>query len=129
MNIAICVQSAPAASPAATSALRFARAALAGGHTIDRVFFFHDGVLTANRLEVPPEDEPSPLAGWVQLSAAHDFELAVCVAAAQKRGIVDEDARARYELPAASLHPAFVAVGLGQLVDAVNRSDRLVTFA
>ena len=47
---AIAVHGAPYGSQAADSALRFARAALAAGHRIERVFFYHDGVYTASAL-------------------------------------------------------------------------------
>ena len=129
MNLAIAVHGAPYASQAAATALRFARAAVAAGHRVPRVFFYHDGVHTASALAVPPQDEPSPLAGWVTLSRDHGTELAICIAAALKRGLVNAEERDRYELPAANVHPAFAVVGLGQLIEAIGSSDRFVTFA
>jgi tRNA 2-thiouridine synthesizing protein D len=109
--------------------LRFARAALAAGHSIHRVFFYHDGVHAASALAVPPQDEPSPQPGWVELAEAHEIELAVCIAAALKRGLVNEEECRRYELPGSNLHPAFAIVGLGQLLEAIATTDRFVTFA
>ncbi len=129
MKIGIAVHGAPYSSQASATALRFARAALAAGHTLPRVFFYHDGVHAASALTVPPQDEPSPQPGWAELAQNHGVELAVCIAAALKRGIVNDEERERYELAAASLHPAFTIVGLGQLVDAVCATDRFVTFA
>ena len=129
MRLAIAVHGAPYSSQAARSALRFARAAIAADHTIHRVFFYHDGVHSASLLNVPPQDEPSPQAGWRELAEAHQVELAVCIAASLKRGIVDADEAARYELPGSNVHPAFVIVGLGQLIEAIGSSDRFVTFA
>jgi tRNA 2-thiouridine synthesizing protein D len=129
MIISLNVHGAPFASQASGTALRFARAAVAAGHRIHRVFFYHDGVLTANRLTVPPQDEPSTQPGWVELAETHGFELAVCIATALKRGVVDANERDRYALHADNLHPAFTIVGLGQLIEAIQASDRLVTFA
>ncbi len=129
MKIGIAVHGAPYSTQASSTALRFARAALEAGHTLPRVFFYHDGVHAASALTVPPQDEPSPQPGWVELARSHGVELAVCIAAALKRGIVNDEERQRYELTAANLHPAFTIVGLGQLVDAICATDRFVTFA
>ena len=129
MIVAIAVHGAPYGSQAADSALRFARAALAAGHRIERVFFYHDGVHAASALAVPPQDEPSPRDGWIELADQHGVELAVCIAAALKRGIVNAEEARRYELPGASAAEPFTIVGLGQLLDAVAGSDRFVTFA
>lgn len=126
---AIAVHGAPYGSQAADSALRFARAALAAGHRIERVFFYHDGVYTASALAVPPQDEPSPRDDWVALAREHDLELAVCIAAALKRGVVNAEEAERYELAGASAGPPFAIVGLGQLLDAVAGADRFITFA
>ena len=128
MNFAISVHGAPYASESALSAHRFAAAALAAGHNITRVFFYHDGVRTADGLAVSPQGEDSVHRLWVSLHEQHGVELAVCIAAALKRGIVSEDERARYEMAAASVHPAFEIVGLGQLIDALMQADRAITF-
>lgn len=129
MNIAIAVHGAPYSSQAALSALRFCRAAVAAGHRVPRVFFYHDGVHAASALSVPPQDEASPLSAWVELAESAGIELAVCIAAALKRGIVDADEQRRYELTGISAHPAFSIVGLGQLIEAIGSSDRFLTFA
>jgi tRNA 2-thiouridine synthesizing protein D len=129
MVFSLIIQGAPYSSQASGTALRFCQSALAAGHRIHRVFFYHDAVLTANALSVAPQDEPSPQPGWVDLAAAYDIELAVCVATGLKRGVVDAGERDRYGLSAANLHPAFVIVGLGQLIEAIESCDRMITFA
>jgi len=129
MIFAIAVHGAPYASQAADSALRFARAALAAGHSIHRVFFYHDGVHTASALTVPPQDEPSPQSGWIELAGEHDIELAVCIAAALKRGLVNREEADRYDLQGDNAAESFTIVGLGQLIDAIGSADRFVTFA
>ena len=128
MNFAISVHGSAYASQSALSACRFAEAALAAGHNITRVFFYHEGVRTADALAVSPQDEDSVHERWVALHETHGVELAVCIAAALKRGILNDDERARYEKTAASLHPAFEIVGLGQLTDALIQADRSITF-
>jgi tRNA 2-thiouridine synthesizing protein D len=128
MNIAISVHGPPYAAESALSACRFAEAAVAAGHRIVRVFFYHEGVRTADALSVTPQDEDSVLAQWVALHEKHGVELAVCIAAALKRGILNDDERERYDIVAASIHPAFEIVGLGQLIDALIEADRSITF-
>jgi tRNA 2-thiouridine synthesizing protein D len=129
MKLAIAIHGAPYSSQAAATALRFARAAVAAGHSVHRVFFYHDGVHAASAIAVPPQDEPSPMDGWIELAEQHGAELAVCIAAALKRGVVDADEARRYELPGRNVHPAFAIVGLGQLLEAIGSTDRFVTFA
>ena len=129
MIISIAVHGAPQSSQASRSALRFAEFALARGHEIHRVFFYHDGVLAAGCLGVAPQDEEDVHAGWVALAESRGLELAVCIAASLKRGMLNEEERARYGLPAAAAHPRFAVVGLGQLIDAIAASDRFLAFA
>ena len=129
MVISIVVHGAPQSSQAPRSALRFAECALARGHQIHRVFFYHDGVLAAGGLGVVPQDEEDVHAGWAALGKAQGVELAVCIAASLKRGMLNEEERARYGLPAAAVHSSFAVVGLGQLIDAIAASDRFLTFA
>ena len=94
-----------------------------------RVFFYHDGVNVANGSIVAPQEEHDLGSDWVDLAAQGRFELAVCIAAALKRGVVNETERKRYDLPSATLREGFEIVGLGQLVDAALEADRVVTFA
>ncbi|SFX04424.1 sulfurtransferase complex subunit TusD [Marinospirillum alkaliphilum] len=120
---------APYTSQAPLSALRFARAALAAGHQIQRVFFYQDGVLLANALTCPPQDETHLTREWQQLAANHQLELLVCVAAALRRGILDQKEAARHGLAHHNLAEGFTLAGLGQLVDGMSSTDRLMTFS
>lgn len=119
----------PYASSAPLSALRFAKAALAAGHTIQRVFFYQEGVMLANALSCPPQDEINLTKEWQTLAAAHQLELTVCVAAALKRGILDAKEAARFGLAHHNLAKGFTLTGLGQLVDGMANADRTVTFS
>src|SRR5512142_2899413 len=95
----------------------FCRAATNAGHAIDRVFFYHDGVNNATRYTEPPQDDRNVVVRWAKLAEEHGVDLVVCVAAALRRGIVDD-----------VLSKGFRISGLGQLVESAIRSDRLVTF-
>ena len=128
MIFAISVHGAPFSSSAALTAYRFAEAALDAGHEIPRVFFYHDAVRTGDNLSVPPQEEDSVIDRWTALSEKYSVELVVCIAASLKRGVINDEARDRYEKPAANLHPAFTIVGLGQLIDVIASADRFISF-
>lgn len=112
----------------ASSAWRFAQALLAAGHCISRVFFYCEGVLNANQLTSPANDEFDLVRAWVALARQHNVELSVCVAAALRRGVADEQEATQLQLPAANLQPGFTLSGLGALAEAALSCDRLVQF-
>lgn len=128
MKFAVVVHSAPNSSQGCLSALKFTEALLNEGHEILRVFFYHDGVYTANKLIAAPQDEPDVAAMWQSLAESNDLELVACISSCLRRGIVDETEASRYEKKANNLRDGFTISGLGQLIDAVLSSDRLVTF-
>jgi tRNA 2-thiouridine synthesizing protein D len=129
MNISIAVHGDAATSESPSLALRFARAAIAKGHRIHRVFFYHAGVALANSLVVQPQGETDVADAWAAFAREHDIELAVCVAAALRRGVLSDEDAERYARIASNVKPPFRIVGLGQWVDAIVESDRVVTFA
>ena len=128
MIFSLAIYAAPYSSQASDSAYRFAMAALASGHQIYRVFFYHDAVHNASALITPPQDEIHFSNSWQQASKAHNIDLVVCIAAALKRGLLNEQEAERNEKPAFNLADGFEISGLGQLVDAAVISDRLITF-
>jgi tRNA 2-thiouridine synthesizing protein D len=117
MKIGILINEGPYTHEASDSAYLFARAALEKGHEIQRVFFYHDGVNNSTRLTEPPQDDRHIVNRWSKLAQDHGIDLVVCVAAALRRGIKDEN-----------LAPGFRISGLGQLIESGIKSDRLVTF-
>ncbi|WP_029711889.1 sulfurtransferase complex subunit TusD [Serratia fonticola] len=112
----------------ASSAWQFAQALLAAGHRITSVFFYREGVLNANQLSSPANDEFDLVRAWVDLAQRHSVELNVCVAAALRRGVADEQEAAQLALAAANLQPGFTLSGLGSLAEAALSNDRLVQF-
>ncbi|TAN46239.1 MAG: sulfurtransferase complex subunit TusD [Rhodospirillales bacterium] len=117
MKFAILVNEGPFNHQASDSAYQFAKAALAKGHQIFRVFFYYDGVYNASKLSEPPTDDRNVVANWGKLAEEHKLDLVVCVAAALRRGIKDENLAAGFRIS-----------GLGQLIEAGIQADRLVTF-
>ena len=128
MKFAIQVNEGPYTHEASDSAYLFTRAALEKGHEIFRVFFYHDGVNNATKLTTPPQDDRNITNRWSELAEKHNLDLVVCVAAAQRRGIVDEGEMKRNGKDAQNLAPGFRISGLGQLIEAGIQADRLVVF-
>ena len=128
MKFAVVVYGAPYSSQGCLSALKFAEAILNEGHEILRVFFYHDGVYTANNLIAPPQDEPDIPAMWQSLAEANGLDLVACISSCLRRGIVDETGASRYGKKADNLRDGFTISGLGQLIDAALTADRLITF-
>lgn len=128
MKLAILVNEGPYTHQASDSAYQFTKAALAKGHEIFRVFFYHDGVNNGTRLTTPPQDDRNVVNRWSKLAEEHKLDLVVCVAAAQRRGIVDEGEAKRNGKDATNLAPGFRISGLGQLIEAGIQADRTVVF-
>ena len=128
MKLSIQINEGPYQHQASDSAYQFAKAALAKGHEIFRVFFYHDGVNNATRLAVPPQDDRNITQRWQELQREHNLDLVVCIAAAQRRGLMDEDEAKRQGKDSNNIAEGFRISGLGQLIEAGIESDHLVTF-
>ena len=128
MKFGVLVNEGPYQHQAADSAYQFARAALAAGHEIFRVFFYHDGVHNGSRLTAPPQDDRNIVERWSELAEEHGIDLVLCVAAAQRRGVLDADEAKRHSKDADNIAPGFRISGLGQLIEASIQADRMVTF-
>lgn len=128
MKLGIQINEGPYQHQASDSAYQFVKAALEKGHEIFRVFFYHDGVNNGTRLTTPPQDDRHIVNRWSELAEKHNLDLVVCVAAAQRRGIVDPDEAKRNSKDADNIAPGFRISGLGQLIEAGIQSDRLVVF-
>jgi tRNA 2-thiouridine synthesizing protein D len=128
MKLSVLVNEGPYQHQSADSAIQFTKAALEKGHEIFRVFFYHDGVNNGTRFAVPPQDDRNITAQWTALAEEHNLDLVVCIAAAQRRGILDENEAKRQGKDGNNIAPGFRISGLGQLIEAGIQSDRLVIF-
>ena len=128
MKFGIQVNEGPYTHEASTTALNFVKAAIEAGHEIFRVFFYHDGVNNGTRYTTPPQDDRNIVAAWSELAAENNIDLVVCVAAAQRRGIVDEGEQERNGKDGNNIADGFRISGLGQLIEAGIQCDRLVVF-
>jgi tRNA 2-thiouridine synthesizing protein D len=117
MKFGIVVNEGPYQHQASDTAYLFCKAAIAKGHEVWRVFFYHDGVNNASKLTEPPQDDRNIVNRWSTLNEEHGVDLVVCVAAALRRGIREEN-----------LAKGFRISGLGQLVEAGIQTERTVVF-
>ena len=128
MKFALLVTASPLSTQGADTALRFAQAAIHSGHSVERVFFFRDAVNTANRFSVCPQDEQNINTAWRNFCSEHSIDAIVCVSAALKRGILDQQESQRHHLDGSNLANAMQIGGLGLLTDAIIQVDRVLTF-
>ena len=128
MRFAIVVTGPAYGTQQASSAFQFAQALIVEGHELSSVFFYREGVYNANQLTSPASDEFDLVRGWQQLNAQHGVALNICVAAALRRGIVDETEAGRLGLASSNLQSGFTLSGLGALAEAALTCDRVVQF-
>lgn len=127
MKFVISVLSSSAA-PSTRRALRFAQAVLAEGHEIVRVFFYQDGVHNASSNLVIAQDQQDIAKQWQAFIIENKLDAVVCIAAALRRGVLDQAEAQRYQRDAANLAEGFQLSGLGQLHDGLQQADRFVSF-
>lgn len=117
MRFAVLVLEGPYQHESSDSAYQFTKAALAKGHELIGVFFYQDGVINSTKLMDPQQDDRHVQRMWSELAEGQGMEFIVCVAAAKRRGIVDD-----------VVAPGFKIGGLGMLTEMAIEADRLVTF-
>jgi tRNA 2-thiouridine synthesizing protein D len=117
MKFALQINSSPYHSSASLTAHKFATEVLAQQHEILRIFFYHDGIYNAFKSANSPDDEVSIFKNWSELAQQHNLDLVVCVSAAQRRGLENENVADGFRLG-----------GLGQLLEATILADRFLVF-
>ena len=106
MEISLIVRTSPEDAHRLTSVRRFIQTASEQGHTIRQCFFQSVGVLAAT--------QPEQLSEWQQIADITDAELLLCSQAVEEHAVYPEG--------------PFQIGGLGALVEAAVRSDRLMSF-
>ncbi len=127
MNYTLIIQAPPNHS-ANRSAFLFAKALLNRGHTLNKLFFYGEGAFNASSTFTPAQDEVNWHQQWQQLAEAHQLSLQVCIAAGLRRGLLNEEEANRHEKTQITLEAPFELVGLGQLVDGIQNSDKVISF-
>jgi len=128
MRFALVVTGPAYGTQQASSALLFAREVIAQGHQLASVFFYREGVYNANQLTSPASDEVDMVAAWQSLHHQQHVGLHICVAAALRRGITDEEQARHLGLHSSNLQSGFTLMGLGALAESLITADRVVQF-
>ena len=106
MEISLIIRTSPEDARRLVLAHRFIQAATEQGHTIRQCFFQSVGVLAAT--------QPEQLSEWQQIADITHAELLLCSQAVEEHAVYPEG--------------PFQIGGLGALVEAAVRSDRLMSF-
>ncbi len=128
MKFNLLIKEGPYTHQASDSAYQFAKAALCLGHEVVRVFFYHDGVYNASRLSAPPVDDRNITKRWVELAEQHNLDLAICIAAALRRGVLDTESARRYGKDVSNIEPRFKVAGVGYFIEGSIIADRTLVF-
>ena len=112
----------------ANSAYRFALSAIKLKHVINGIFFYQAGVHNSNRFQSGFSDELDLHKAWVALATDHNVSLLVCSTAANRRGIINQHDAEDLDLTHFNLAAPFTEVGLGDLVELLKLSDRVIQF-
>lgn len=129
MKFSLFITGSPTSTKACHSALDFALALMRGGdHSLAGVFFYEDATYIANQFAMPPRDECHIGQEWADFATQYEIPLYVCIAAAIRRGIVNDSEAKRYELDTSNLAKAYQLEGLGTLISLSSESDRIVRF-
>ncbi|KFA58383.1 tRNA 5-methylaminomethyl-2-thiouridine synthase TusD [Gilliamella apicola] len=99
-------------------AYQFAQALLTNTmHKIKNIFFYADGIYNGNRFTEPANDEFDLVKAWQELASKHSITLTICIAAAQRRGVIESNLADHFEL-----------TGLGELSESIATTDRTIQF-
>ncbi|MBE2897210.1 sulfurtransferase complex subunit TusD [Pasteurellaceae bacterium HPA106] len=125
MRYVLQVTQSPTSGTGNALALAFAAELIKCGHDLVQVFFYGDGVLTGNRFNHPANDEPNLTAQWQAFAEKHKVRLNLCIAAAQRRGIVNSESSASGVDNNLADH--FELAGLADFVQDTLQADRVIT--
>ncbi|MDO4430037.1 MAG: sulfurtransferase complex subunit TusD [Lonepinella koalarum] len=125
MRYVLAVKSPIYGSQGAFLAYQFACELLKCGHQIQQIFFFREGISNGNAFISPANDEVNLLRKWQELHQTQAIPLHLCIAAAQRRGVVDPSTSLLPEQQ--NLAEGFVLAGLGEFSQAILQADRVIT--
>ncbi len=128
MKFNLLVTEGPYTHQASDTAFHFAKAAIDSGHEVVRVFFYHDGVHNATRLSFPPADDRNVIDRWIRLADGHGVDLAVCIAASLRRGVLNENSARQNSAMMANLDSHFKVAGFGYFIEGSMIADRTLVF-
>ncbi|WVD71408.1 sulfurtransferase complex subunit TusD [Orbus wheelerorum] len=121
LNYTIIIMGPAYGTQASFCAYQFCLSLLNSNHQLQSIFFYADGTYNANNFTNPANDEFDIVNAWQKLAQKYQLKLSVCIAAAQRRGIVNEELNH-------NIAAGFELVGLGELSEKVSQSDRVIQF-
>jgi len=121
LNYTVVVMGPAYGTQAAYCAYQFCQSLLNSNHTLNSIFFYADGVYNANGFTNPANDEFDLVNAWQTLAKTYHVKLALCIAAAQRRGVIQEST-------SDNIAAQFELVGLGELSESIAQSDRVIQF-
>ena len=128
-GLTILVSGGTLSSTAHLSALNFVETALVNGQSIACVFFYAGASDVANALNTPLSDELDASKTWQALKNKYGLDLSVCIASAERRGVIGELSQQDHDLSIANLADGFRVVGLAELHDAMLQTSKTVHFS
>lgn len=126
LSYSIIITQSPALYESHQTGQKLAQEILSSGDVIDRIFFYQDGAYVGLKNQIPGQGLLASYEGWVELKNNHSVPLHICIANGLRRGVVDNTESNRYE-QLETLHPDFQLSGLGELVEAFQSSNRIIT--
>ncbi|BFU60504.1 sulfurtransferase complex subunit TusD [Rodentibacter abscessus] len=125
MNYVLAVKSPVYGKQGAYLAYQLAESLIKKGHIVTQIFFFQDGVSNGNAFVYPANDEVNLMQSWQVFSQKYGVPLHLCVAASQRRGVVD--AATAKQAAHFNLAKGFIISGLGEFIAATLKADRVIT--
>ncbi|MCQ9120307.1 sulfurtransferase TusD [Rodentibacter pneumotropicus] len=125
MDYVLAVKSPVYGTQGAYLAYQFAEALIEKGHSVKQIFFFQEGVSNGNRFVYPAGDEVNLQRYWQVFSAKYGVPLCLCIAASQRRGVVNE--MTAEDRNSRNLAEQFTITGLGEFMAAILNVDRVIT--
>lgn len=125
MRYVLLVKNSIYSGPSASLALQFAEALLISGHQIDQIFFAGDAVYNGNAFNFPANDEVNLMKEWQKFYTTYHISLNLCVAAAQRRGIVNSESAVN--ISQNNLAYGFQLSGLTEFSLALLNADRVIS--
>ena len=127
MEYTICIVNGPT-SQAPMTALRFAQAVLKKNHSINKIFFYMDGVYNTSKFITGSQYHKKISQEWQRLIKQYNLSAMVCVSAALKRGITSAEEASLNELSGFSLAGDYEMSGITEWISAIVKSDRHIIF-
>lgn len=128
MNYTVLVTGSAYGTQNASTAFLFCQSLIKMSHTLNSVFFYCDGVLNANSLNKPAVDEFDLLSAWQELNQKNKVKLYVCVSAALRRGIIEDQKTSNIKTKKGNFSSFFESSGLVELAHSIKISDRIIQF-